>query len=255
MESNTYTVKLTAFEGPFDLLLQLIEERKLHINDISLARVTDDYLAHIAELETFPLREAAHFILVASTLVLIKSRSLLPSLALTDEEDGDIKDLERRLKEYKRIKELSEHTQRMFNRNVIFIPPHVHRSRPPVFSPTKKMTLAYMYEAIQQMLLRLPKKEMIPQAFVKKIVSLEETIVLLMERIKKDLNVRFKDFSGDNMAGKIHIIVSFLAVLELLKRGVVMVKQQKHFGDIHIEHNKISNSPNFSAEGGSSFGG
>src|SRR3989344_1126361 len=111
MQSD-YHIKTEAFQGPLDLLLQLIEKRKLHINDISLAHITDDYLAHIAGLETFPLKEAAHFILVASTLVLIKSRSLLPSLSLTDEEEGDIKDLERRLKEYKRIKELSLHIEK-----------------------------------------------------------------------------------------------------------------------------------------------
>lgn len=223
------------FEGPLDLLLQLIEKRKLHINDISLAEITDDYLAHVKELEAFPLKEAAHFILIASTLVLIKSRSLLPSLVLTEEEEGDIQDLERRLKEYKRIKELSLHIETQFDAHPMFIPPHTSNITP-VFSPTKKVSIESMHECIKRVLSYLPTKEMIPQAFIKKFVSLEETITLLMERITKDLKIRFGDFSRIQTSDKIQVIVSFLAVLELVKRGSVLVSQHNHFEDIHIEH-------------------
>ena len=77
---------------------------------------------------------------------------------------------------------------------------------------------------------------MIPQAFIKKVVSLEETITLLMERITKDLQIRFGDFSRIQTSDKIQVIVSFLAVLELVKRGSVLVSQHNHFEDIHIEH-------------------
>lgn len=234
MHGHTYTIKTKNFEGPFDLLLQLIEKRKLHISDISLAHITDDYIAHIKELDSFPLGEAAHFILIASTLVLIKSRSLLPTLALTPEEEGDIRELERRLIEYKRIKELSAHIEKQFNIRPIFIPAHTSRITP-VFSPTKKITISAMYEYIKHVLSLLPTKEMIPQAFVKKVASLEDTIMLLMERIKKDMKIRLGDFNKTGAAGKIHIIVSFLAVLELVKRGAVLVSQHTQFGDIHIE--------------------
>ncbi|MBI2108609.1 MAG: segregation/condensation protein A [Parcubacteria group bacterium] len=243
-EKKEFTVTTRGFEGPLDLLLQLIEKRKLHINDISLAQITDDYLAHIEGLESFPLKEAAHFILIASTLVLIKSRSLLPNLTLTEEEEGDIRDLERRLKEYQRIKELSVRVQEQFNTTPIFIPAHIISRTPPVFSPTKKITLAAMHEYIRHILSYLPTKEIIPQAFVKKMVSVEETIATLLERVKRDMKVRFGDFSQIQVADKINVIVSFLAVLELVKRGSVLVSQHTQFGDIHIEQNTISNSPN-----------
>ncbi|MDE2172553.1 MAG: segregation/condensation protein A, partial [Patescibacteria group bacterium] len=101
----TFTVKTQTFEGPLDLLLDLIEKRKFFISDISLAKVTDDFITHIKQFENMPMGESAHFILVASTLLLIKSKSLLPELALSVEEQGDIRDLETRLKIYKRIKE------------------------------------------------------------------------------------------------------------------------------------------------------
>src|SRR3954469_6101774 len=109
-----FTVKTQAFEGPLDLLLDLIEKRKLFVSDIALAKVTDDFIEHVRKFENLPMGESAHFILVASTLLLIKSKSLLPELALTDDEQGDIRDLETRLKIYKRIKDASKHVEKMF---------------------------------------------------------------------------------------------------------------------------------------------
>src|SRR4051812_32375972 len=100
-----FLVKHEQFEGPLDLLLSLIEKRKLFINDISLAKVADDFINHIKNFEQFPIGESANFILIASTLLLIKSKSLLPTLQLTEEEQGSIEDLETRLKIYQRIKD------------------------------------------------------------------------------------------------------------------------------------------------------
>ena len=97
MHSEHYKIKLDGFEGPFDLLLDLIEKRKLHINDISLSKVTDDYISHVKSIQHFPIALSANFILIASTLLLIKSKSLLPALQLTEEEQMSIEDLENRL--------------------------------------------------------------------------------------------------------------------------------------------------------------
>jgi len=234
MEDAEYKVKTNIFEGPLDLLLQLIEKRKLHINDVSLAQITNDYLTHLEGLRMFPMREAAHFILIASTLVLIKSRSLLPTLELTKEEEGDIRDLERRLKEYKRIKDLSEYVQARFNKNVIFTPSHVSRIMP-VFSPTKKITAKTLHDCIKRILNSLPQKDIISQVILAKVVSLEETMAALTDRIKKDLNLRFKDFANAEKKDRINIVMSFLAVLELVRRGIVSVKQDEHFEDIFIK--------------------
>ena len=234
MAEKTFKVTTEIFEGPLDLLLQLIEKRKLHINDVSLAHITDDYLTHIEKLTAFPLGQVAHFILIASTLVLIKSRSLLPTLTLSEEEEEDIESLERRLKEYRRIKELSEYVGTQFNTNVIFAAPY--RSHvAPVFSPTSKVSLQHLSAIIKQFLHSLPKKEIIPQVVVQKMISLEDTITSLTRRIQKDLKLHFNDFACADKADKISIVISFLAVLELVKRGVVAVKQDKYFEDILIE--------------------
>src|SRR3989344_7803810 len=118
----SYHVKTDNFQGPLDLLLSQIEKRKLPINEISLSKVTDDFISYIEGEEKFPIALSAHFILIASTLLLIKSKSLLPTLELSGEEQGNIEDLERRLKELKRIKELSLHVAKRFGKEMLFAP-------------------------------------------------------------------------------------------------------------------------------------
>jgi segregation and condensation protein A len=91
--TTPHTVKTAVYEGPLDLLLELIEKRKLLINDISLASVTDEYISRVNSMESLPVGETAEFVALAATLLLIKSRSLLPTLILNDDESRDIKEL------------------------------------------------------------------------------------------------------------------------------------------------------------------
>lgn len=233
-----YTVKTDVFEGPLDLLLSLIEKRKLFINDISLAAVADDYIAHIKSFEHLPIGTTANFILVASTLVLIKSKSLLPSLALTEEEEGNIEDLERRLKEYRRIKELGVHIKDRFGAHIIFAPCQAI-GRDPVFAPDAKTTAQGLLSAARSVLEKLPKKEIVPQAIVKKVVSLEEMIDNLTKRIQTSLSMSFKEFSGMGKKERVEVVVGFLAMLELVKQGIIEVMQDKEFGDINMESKEI----------------
>src|SRR3989344_4019754 len=92
-----FKVKVGQFEGPLELILDLIEKRKLHISDLSLSQIADEFIEHTKSYEDFPISDSADFILIASTLLLIKSKSLLPNLSLTEEEQESIEDLENRL--------------------------------------------------------------------------------------------------------------------------------------------------------------
>jgi len=232
-----FKIKTDVFEGPLDLLLSLVEKHKLFINDIALAKVTDDYIRHIEQFEKLPMGESAQFILVASTLLLIKSRSLLPSLPLTEEEEEGIHDLETRLKIYKRIKDASEHVKRLFGKEVIY--EREPRMPVPVFSPHESMNLLSLAKAIKDIIRSLPQKETIPKAVVRKIVSLEEMIDKLTNRINRALRMSFREFSSQHQAEKVNVIVSFLAMLELVKQGTIHVSQEAAFEDIHMETKKI----------------
>lgn len=239
----TFIVQQQHYEGPLDVLLTLIEKRKLFINDIALAKVADDYLAYIKTLEKFPIADSANFVLIASTLVLIKSKSLLPNLELTSEEQGDIADLERRLKIYQKIKDLSVEIRARFGKQISFSPEP--RKVEPIFSPDKSMTISAIALAVKDVLKNLPKKEFLPKVVVEKVMSLEDMITHLTKRVTDSLKMSFKEFSGKDKANKVHVIVSFLAMLELVKQGIISVTQDNHTDDILMETEGLS-TPNYS---------
>src|SRR3989344_7297472 len=139
-------VKTSVYEGPLDLLLELIEKRKLLINDISLANVADEYITRINAMDELPVGETADFVALAATLLLIKSRSLLPSLTLTDEESRDIKELEYRLAIYQLIKEASSNLGRSDLPKLYECTP---RDLEPMYIPDPSVTALTMRGAAQ----------------------------------------------------------------------------------------------------------
>ena len=229
-----YNIKTPIFEGPLDTLLSLIEKRKLFINDISLSQVADDFISYVKNLENFPLGESANFILIASTLVLIKSKSLLPDLNLTEEEEQSINDLEARLREYQKYKSLTVHLRERFGINISYLrlPP---REKKIVFLPDKNTTVLGIFETIKSVISNIPQVEVVPKAIVQKVISLEDMITHLSERISQSLKMSFKDFSGSGKKDKVTVIVSFLAMLELVKQGIIQVKQENNFQDIEMQ--------------------
>ena len=224
------------FKGPFELLLNLIEERKLLVNEISLSKVTDDLIQYLQQQEKFPMGESAHFILVAATLILIKSKSLLPTLELTTEEQGDIKSLELRLRMYRRISEAGATIQARFGKQIAFAPAK-RDFMETVFSPGK-IKKTSISEAIRRVLMTLPKIESLPKVIVQKVISLEEMIGRLTTRVQNGIKMNFKDFAGSKEE-KVNVIVGFLAMLELVKRGLIEVEQQNTFSDIEMQTRDI----------------
>ena len=168
---SEYQVKTHIFEGPLDTLLSLIEKRKLFINDISLSQVADDYIAYIKSLENFPIADSAHFVLIASTLVLIKSKSLLPTLTLSEEEEHSIEDLEERLREFQKYKALSRHLRERFGINVEYLQ-LPSKEKIVVFTPDQNTSIGRMHEVIKTVLAQIPKKELVQKAIVQKVISL-----------------------------------------------------------------------------------
>lgn len=228
-----FSIKTEVFEGPLDLLVELIEKRKLLINDISLASVTDEYMHYVAEMQEHALKETAHFVVIASTLLLIKSKSLLPVLELTDEEEDNIEDLQQRLREYQVFREAAKTIQGQFGTSQMYAK-RFHRSTDALFITDAYCTPESLATAVQGVVEALPKPVEKPKVRVKQVVSLEDTIERLKERVERQMRFRFTDFAGKETE-KRDVIVSFLAVLEMVKQGTVMVNQLRRFDDIEIE--------------------
>ncbi len=228
-----FSIKTDVFEGPLELLLDLVEKRKLLINDISLAAVTDEYMRHVSEMQEISLPNTAQFISLAATLLLVKSKSLLPVLDLTEEEEQSIEDLEERLRQYQIIRDAAIMLQAMFGREVAyapqFTPPAVSVFVPDEYCTTENLTLA-MHGVITD----LPKKETPAKAQIKIIISLEEMMTKLEDRISRNLLVRFSELHAGETERKV-VIVGFLAILELFKQGNLIVTQANRFSDIEIE--------------------
>jgi segregation and condensation protein A len=240
---STYKVRAGSFEGPLELLLSLIESRKLFVNEISLAEVTNDYVAHIQSLSNSPnekrIADISYFILIAATLILIKSKSLLPNLALTDDEEEKIHSLESRLKLYQIIKNTTIDVKNHFGTKIIFSP--CERTwDDPLFSPDRAITIVSMSSSILDVLAHIPKPvEKLPEIEVKKILNIDEIINSLTDRIQGAMNVSFREFAKSHGAesdkeARVHVIVSFLAMLELVREGIIDVMQNATFEDIAI---------------------
>ncbi|HMO78587.1 MAG TPA: ScpA family protein [Candidatus Paceibacterota bacterium] len=243
MDDN-FSIKTQVFEGPLDLLLNLIEKRKLLINDVSLAQITDDYINYLKNKESITIENQAHFILIASTLLLIKSKSLLPNLDLSDEEQKDIKDLETRLKIHKILKNFEPEISLMYLKNPMFNKKNIVKKQI-VFAPSKQINFDYIKNTILEIIKSLPKIEKVANAIIKKTISLEEMIHRLTQRIKNSISMSFRDFSDYDKKDKVNIIVSFLAMLELVKEGIIETEQNNYTEDIKIQTKKID-LPNYS---------
>ncbi len=235
METQVFQIKTTGFEGPFGLLLELVEKRKFHINDVSLASVTEEYLNHMNKLGGLHPSEIASFVLVASTLILIKSKSLLPNLSLTGEEEGDIKNLEERLRLYELFTKLGGNVKNVFGERIIFAPLE-RKNDVLVFLPDEQITKDSMMAFAKGTLGSMPKKVFMPEVEVKKVISIEEMIGKLTERIQNSMQTSFKGFTGKAVTReeKVFVIVGFLAMLELVRNGILNVVQDNHFEDIII---------------------
>ncbi len=243
-----YKVKASAFEGPLDVLLSLIEQRRLFINDISLAEVTNDYIAFVQsfsnQAEEKHIANISYFILIASTLILIKSKSLLPNLELTEDENEKISDLEVRLKLYQTVKDAGIEIRNNFGVNVIFYPNERIWSEP-LFSPDPLMTVSNVQNCIFNIINNAPKKlEVLPEVEVKKIININEIIDSLTDRIQNALNLSFREFTTNNdikdkEEAKLNVIISFLAMLELVREGIIDVIQNVSFGDIEMNKQNI----------------
>ena len=240
---SPYKVKVGDFEGPLDLLLQLIEVRKLFINEISLSEVTNDYISYIKQLPGYSLLDTTHFVIIASTLILIKSRSLLPSLDLTVEEKDKIINLEDRLKLYQVLKRISEAVEKSY-RNITLYERQEKEKEVPIFVPDKNITREMLRSHIADVFRNQEveeKKEKLHQIQITRVMSIDEMMNSLEERVKRAFTFKFSDLrvaypDATEKEIKVHAIVSFLALLELVRNGIIDVLQNNNFEDMTISN-------------------
>ncbi len=232
-----FNVQTDTFQGPLELLLEMVEKRKLFVNEVSLARVADDYVRYVENHQSLPLAQTAQFLVVASTLLLIKSRSLLPGLELTPEEEIDIKELEERLALYSKVREGSVMLTKIVGQRQLLAPKKQQPMPSMLIKPTN-LSVSVLCNVIKTIINDFPVFVKKPEISVEATVSLPEMIERLTERVKREMRTRFSNVADRADGGT--LIVSFLALLELVRQGVVNVRQESKFADIDIETEQVA---------------
>ena len=236
-ENTAYTIHLPAFEGPLDLLLRLIEREELDITSIALAQVADQYLAYVRTIINPDPAALSAFLTMAAKLLLIKSRALLPRPQATcnpKEALDEGAELVQQLREYQRYKQAAlllrtwqDEGRRSYTRQVT--PPL------PIFKPPEpiEVTLQEMIAALQRRMQLMPPETPTVPLPVPKVVTVPEMAMQIQELLRGQEQIHFEDLLS-LAAQRVEIIVALWAVLELLKRRVIVVEQRDLFGSINI---------------------
>jgi segregation and condensation protein A len=228
-----YQVKTDKFEGPMDLLLELIQKEKLEITELSLSRVANEYLEHIKSNQNINLENLADFLSVASRLILIKSRALLPTLKFTEEEEEEIQDLAHQLEEYKKFKEASLKIGEIAKMGKICYSREGFATIKSIFYPPEDFNAYDFRKYFQAILSEIPILEKLSEEIVSEVVTLEEKINELENFLRSKIQSSFSDLV-EKSTDKVEVIVSFLAMLEMIKQRIVEVEQEDLFEEIKL---------------------
>jgi segregation and condensation protein A len=231
----TTRVQLEIFEGPLDLLLHLIKRNEVSITDIPIATITEQYLATLEVMQTFNLDVAGEFLVMAATLIHIKSRMLLPMADdEEDEEEGTDprQELVRRLLEYQRYKDVADQLERreLLTRDVF-----VRSAAPAEEIPApgfREVSVFELLTALKRVLDRLP-KDVVHEVMLEKI-TVREKMTLLLDQLRTQGKILFESLFAE-VTIRMEVIVTFLAMLELVKVRAIRIFQEEATGPIHIE--------------------
>ena len=228
-----YNVSTEQFTGPLDLLLQLVEKKNLEITEISLAQVTQDYINYAGDQTLVHPEELADFLVIASTLLLIKSKSLLPTLELEIGEQEEILDLENRLQLYKIYKEQGIKMYEIWNKRLYLFTRLPWKDTEVKFLPPKNFSVSSLSESFKKVLEFFEEEIPLEEKKILKIVTLKQRIKELVQKLTHGRDYNLEELVPDKNK-RIELVFTFLAILYLVKEDVVKIKQDKNFGPIWI---------------------
>jgi len=234
---KSYKVQLENFEGPLDLLLSLIDESKLDISEISLAKITDQYLYYVKNSENLDLAEIADFLVIAAKLLYIKSKLLLPDVDFGNDAEEDVSDLERQLKIYKEYHDARKVLQKIINkRNFTYSRTSLLAKIRPEFLPPKNIKVDNLKFSMERLINSLKPIFKIPKKLIDRTINIKEKIEHIESLLNKRECITFSEFIKDKN-NKTEIIVVFLAMLELIKKQTINAQQEFLFEEIIIKTN------------------
>lgn len=228
-----YKIELEQFQGPLDLLLQLIEGQKMDVSQVALAEVTDQYLSYLDQLENIDAAELADFLVIATKLLIIKSRIILPQIV--DDEEDSADQLEAQLKMYKDYLEASKVIEKIINeKRFCFSRDKIAYQFEPAFSPPQLFKAVDFPPIFMEILNRVEYVVNLPKKIMDKAVSLKQMVSKIKNNLSKVKKMSFRNVLLE-AESKTEVVVCFVALLELIKKGEIAVNQKGIFDDILIE--------------------
>ncbi|MFH1145374.1 MAG: ScpA family protein [bacterium] len=226
-----HQVTVGQFNGPLHLLLSLIEQEELNISELSLSEVTDQFIRYV-ESGTVETEELADWLVVAAKLLWIKSQTLLPGEI---DMEADPNELAKQLKIYKAYLDAMKGIEVMIKKGKhCYVRTETVRDLTPRFSPPASVMTSVLVVTFQQILARLAPVVQLPKMIMEKTMTIQEKMAHIKDILLKRFTAKFSDLFKDN-GSKLERIISFLAVLELVKMRAMDVEQPVHFQDIHIK--------------------
>lgn len=239
LETNKYAIKLDNFEGPLDLLCHLVDKNKMDINQIKISEITDQYIDYINKMQELNLDVTSEFILMASTLLFIKSKSLLPK-QVEDEAELTEEELVHRIIEYKKYKEISKKLKELYqvySKRFYKVPDKIEL-------PARKLEQNYSKDLIEQSyknLVEKNKSKINKNAINIEKIAITETVTvtskvkdIFRELIKKPRFI-FSKLCSAKKYTRLETVTAFSGILELTRRNKIKAQQEKNFGDIIVE--------------------
>lgn len=228
-----YKIELEHFNGPLDLLLQLIEGQKLDISQVSLAKVTDQYLQYLDQLTELSAGDLADFLVVATKLLVIKSKSLLP--VQDDDEEDSADQLEAQLRMYKEYLEATKKLETMVKEgNFCFGREKLAVSFEPSFSPPPSLATSDLKAAFEQIIGRIDYVVNLPKKVLDRAISLAEVVSNMRQSLAMAKKTDFRTLVSQAKS-KSEVVVHFMALLEMIKAGEVAVTQDGILDEIMVE--------------------
>ncbi len=239
LETNKYEIRLDNFEGPLDLLCHLVDKNKMDIHEVNISKITDQYIEYINAMKELNLDVTSEFVLMASTLLFIKSKSLLPKQV---EDEGELteEELIHRIIEYKKYKEISKRLKEQFN----IYSKRFYKLPDKIELPKRKLEEKYssdlLENAYRNLLERNKEKINVNAANIERIAITETVTVtskvkdIFRELMKKPRFI-FNKLCSSKKYTKLETVTAFTGLLELTRRNKVKTEQEKIFGDITVE--------------------
>lgn len=232
-----FTIKLDRYEGPYTKLLELIENRKLSITEISLVSVADDYIAYIKTLDQKNIVDISQFIVVASTLMLMKAKSLLPDVSYTEEEEKQVHDLEKKLELYALLTQASVHIRKTFGSNILYSRNVKVAKDLIVHVPDNRVTKELLQSIASLTLMSFVVPKSLVKVAVEQALRIEHVIEKLLDRVNQVKEISLQSLANQGATleeRKKILIVNFLALLELVRMGSLNAEQHVDGGEIQI---------------------